>query len=257
MRTIRAVVTAVAIFTALVAPYTHVTVAENAVIHIVSSSAAKSVIQAIQPQIETTLRCQIAAEFDTAASIKRRIESGESFDVAILTSDIMDTLIKEGKITGASSTPLSRTGIGIGARAGAVPVDVSTPEAIKQTLLNAKSITYAQQGVARSYIDEMLGALGIADALKSKTILQLESARTLSSVADGEAQLVITLISEIKPAKGLELVGPFPPKFQHYVTFTAGVSAQANEPEIAGALIKILKEPTSLEAFKAVGMEPL
>jgi molybdate transport system substrate-binding protein len=257
MKTIRAVVSAVAIVAAVVAVSIRVTVAETAVIHVFASSATKSVIRVIQPQTEKRLGHAVLAEFDTAASLKKRIESGELFDLAILTSDITDTLIKEGKIAGSSRTNLSRTGIGIGTRVGAPQLDVSTPEAIKQTLLNAKSITYAQEGAARGYIDDMLGVLGIADALKSKIILQRESARTVSSVTDGEAQLVITLISEIKPVKGLELVGPLPPKFQHYVTFTAGVSAQAKEPEVGEALIKILKEPATSEAFEAAGMEPL
>lgn len=193
----------------------------------------------------------------STATIKPRIEGGEAFDFTVLTSEAIDALIKEGKVAADSRANAARVGIGIGIRAGAAKPDVSTAEALKKTLLNAKSITYAAAGASRPPTDKMLSAMGIGDALKSKTLLLSGAEETSAAVRDGKAELLITLVSEIKSAKGLELAGPLPAEFQAYISFAAGVNPNAKNAEAAKAAVKFLTGPKAAEAYKAKGMEPI
>jgi molybdate transport system substrate-binding protein len=101
----------------------------------------------------------------------------------------------------------------------------------------------------------MLDTLGIADAMKPKTLFFDTSDGTNAAVADGKADFGITLVSEILPVKGIELLGPFPDEFQGYVRFSAAVSANAKNPEAASALIKFLAGPDALPSIKARGMQ--
>ena len=226
-------------------------------VRIVASNGVQGALNELIPQCERAIGHPLTVEFSTTASIKPRIEGGESFDVTFLTSDAIDVLIKEGKLTADSRASAARVGIGVGIRAGAAKPDVSTAEALKKTLLNAQSITYAQAGASRPVIDKMLGSMGIADALKSKTLLLPGAEETTAAVVGGKADLLLTLISEIVSAKGMELDGPLPKEFQTYVAFAAGVSPNAKNAEAAKAAVKFLTGPKAAATYKAKGMKPV
>jgi molybdate transport system substrate-binding protein len=226
-------------------------------VRIVASNGVQGALKDLIPQCERAIGHPLSVEFGTTASIKPRIESGESFDVTFLTSDAIDALIKAGKLAADSRANAARVGIGVGIRAGAAKPDVSTAEALKKTLLNAKSITYAQAGASRPVIDKMLGSMGITDALKSKTLLLAGAEETTAAVVGGKADLLLTLISEIVSAKGMELDGPLPNEFQTYVAFAAGVSTNAKNAEAAKAAVKFLTGPKAAVAYKVKGMEPV
>jgi molybdate transport system substrate-binding protein len=173
----------------------------------------------------------------------------------IVTVESIAQLSKEGKTTGGEGTPISRVGVGIGIRRGAPRPDISTPEALKRALLGAKAIAYGPSGASFPYITRMLETLGIADTMKAKTLFFDTSDGTNAAVAGGKADFGMTLVSEILPVQGLELLGPFPDEFQGYVRFSAAVSANAKNPEAASALIKFLAGPNALASIKARGMQ--
>jgi molybdate transport system substrate-binding protein len=231
--------------------------AQAPAVRILASNGVQGALNDIIPQCERAIGHPLAVEFNTTAVLKPRIESGEAFDFTVLTSDAIDALIKEGKVAADSRANAARVGIGIGFRAGAPKPDVSTPEALKKALLNAKSITYAAAGASRPATDKMLDRMGIADALKSKTSLLPGAEETTAAVRGGKAELLITLISEIVSAKGLELAGPLPKEFQAYIAFAAGVSSNAKNTEAAKAAVKFLTGPKAAAAYKAKGMEPV
>lgn len=226
-------------------------------VHVLASNGVQGALTELIPQCERATGHPLAVEFGTTASIKPKIEGGADFDFTVLTADAVDALIKEGKVAASSRTGVARVGIGVGIRAGAAKPDVSTPEALKKTLLNAKSITYAAAGASRPAIDKMLGQMGIADALQSKTLLLPGAAETTAAVANGKAELLLTLVSEIVSAKGLALAGPLPGAFQTYIAFAAGVSANAKNADAARAAIRFLTGPKTAAVYKAKGMEPL
>lgn len=230
--------------------------AQTAPVRVLASNGVQGALNEIIPQCEHAIGHPLAVDFGTTASIKPRIEGGEAFDFTILTADAVDGLIKEGKAAADSRVSVARVGIGIGIKAGAPKPDVSTPEALKKTLLSAKSITYAAAGASRPPTDKMLASMGIGDALKSKTLLLSGAEETAAAVRDGKAEILITLISEIKSAKGLELAGPLPNEFQAYISFAAAISPNAKNVDAAKAAVKYLTGPKAAAAYKAKGMEP-
>ncbi len=230
--------------------------AQAPAVRILASNGVQGALNDLTPQCERVIGHSLAVEFNTTASLKPRIEGDEAFDLTVLTSDAIDALSREGKVAPDSRANIARVGIGVGIRKSAAKPDVSTPEALKKTLLNAKSITYAQAGASRPTIDKTLAELGIADALKAKTLLLPGAEETTEAVASGKAELLLTLISEIVSAKGMELAGPLPKEFQTYITFAVGVSPSAKNAEAAKAAVKFLTGSKAAAAYRAKGMEP-
>ena len=197
----------------------------------------------------------MAIEFGTSASIRQRVSAGEAVDVVFATTEVAGELAGAGHLAADLLTPLGRAGIGVGIRAGARHPDIATPAAIEQTLLAAKSVTYAQDGASRVHIERMFERLGVAAELKAKTLLEQGSVRAAAKVVAGEAELLFTLVSEILPVAGMELVGPLPAEFQSYVSFAAALGTRAANREAARALIDCVAAPATAATFAAQGVE--
>ena len=225
-------------------------------LRILASNGVKAVMEALEPEYERATGRRVAVRFNTSTALKAAIDGGEAFDVAIVTSELMDTLIKDADIVPGSRSELARTGIGVGVRAGAKKPDIATPEGMKRALLDSRALTYARDGASRMHIESMLNRLGIMEAMKPKTILEQGSIRSTGRVAQGDADMVITLVSEILPIQGIELVGPLPDAFQSYVSFSAGIGTKARDPDGARTLLEFLGAPDVRSAFKARGLDP-
>src|SRR5882762_1118246 len=128
---------------------------------VVVSDGMKPSVEELVPQIEHSIGRKITAQYNSSKAIREKIQSGEPFDAAILTSDIIDDLINQGKIAAGTRADIARTGMGVGVRAGAPKPDVSTPEALKRTLLSAKSISFNPSGASAPHIHEIFEHLGI------------------------------------------------------------------------------------------------
>ena len=165
-----------------------------------------------------------------------------------------DGLIKDGKVIADTRTNLVRSGIGVEVRAGAPKPDISSVEAFKRALLNARSIGYLKVG-GGVYLAALLERLGIADAIASK-VTRPDTDIVSELVAKGEIELGMVVITQIVTTPGVELVGPLPSDIQSYMTFTAGVSANAKAPDAARELLKFLQGPNALPVIKSQGMEP-
>ncbi len=258
----RKVGTAIAISAALVAlsaglfsPFARGTSAQTAELHAMISDGMKTVVEELTPQIEHLTGRKLVAQFNSSKNLRDKIQAGEAFDAAILTSDMLDDLIAQGKIAAGASAEISRTGLGVGVRAGAPKPAIGTPEALKRTLLNAKSISFNPTGASAVHTYDMFARMGITDAVKPKLILDAEAGRPQRNVAGGKAELVISLIPEIKFFPGVDLVGPIPPEFQSYINFAGGIATNARDADAAKALIKFLAGPSVAPVLKAKGME--
>jgi molybdate transport system substrate-binding protein len=225
-------------------------------VRLLSSNGLRAVLDDLLPQFERANGRKLASDFATTASLRQRIESGEPFDVAILTVEAMEDLLKAGRIAPATRTELAQSGIGVGVRKGAPKPDIRSADAMKRTLLNSKSLTYAEDGASRIHIERMLERLGITESMKPKLALTQGSARGLANVAAGQGDLAMTLISEVLPVEGIELVGPLPAEFQSYVRFAAAVGLKAKSPEAGQALIRFLTQASAASTYTAHGMEP-
>jgi len=231
--------------------------AQTTDLHVIVSDGMKTVVEELTPQIEHSIGRKLAAQFNSSRNLRDKIQAGEPFDAAILTSDVLDDLIKQGKIVAGTRAEISRTGMGVGIRAGATKPDISTPEALKRTLLNAKSMSFNPTGASAAHTADVFARLGITDAVKPKLILDAEAGRPQMNVAGGKAELVISLIPEIKFFPGVDLVGPIPPDFQSYINFAAGVATNAHNADAAKSLIKFIRGPAVVPVLQAKGMEPV
>jgi len=229
--------------------------ATSAELKIFGSRVTRMMMADVGPGFEQATGFKPVVVTDVAAVMKRRIEGGEPFDLAVLVDFQTDDLIKAGKLVAATRADIMKAGIGVAVKRGAPKPDIGTVDAFKRTLLAAKSITYLKEGASTIHLDKVFAQLGIADALKAKTI-QPTTESVSEMVAAGEVELGIIVIPNILSVPGAEVVGPIPADVQSYIMFTAAVSAQSLNPQAARDLIKLLKAPATIPLIKAKGMEP-
>ena len=224
-------------------------------IRVLSSNGVKSAMDALKPDLERAIGHPLSIEFSTSAALKARIDKGEAFDVTILTGALVDDLVKQGKVAGEGRVNLGRVGVGVGSKAGTPKADVSTTEALKKTLLNAKSVAFTAEGASRATIDKAFESLGITSVMTPKFVPKGPGGGP-PAVAAGEAELVLTLASEIAPEPGVQLLGLLPAEVQGYISFTAGRSPNAQDSEATNALLRQLSEPSVRAGFKSHLVEP-
>jgi molybdate transport system substrate-binding protein len=232
--------------------------ASAAEIRVLTVGAYMEVLQAMVPAFEKETGHAVEATKDTAGAVKKRIESGEAFDVAVITPTIIDTLAKDGKLVAASHTKVATVGVGVGVKEGAPKPDIGSVEAFKRTLLAAKAVAYidpASGGSSGIYVDKLIERLGIADKIRPNAKLK-RGGHAADLVASGEADIVLQQASEIIPVKGVTLVGPLPAEIQNVTTYAAAVSAQTKQSEAALSFIKLISDPRNAGLLKAKGMQP-
>jgi molybdate transport system substrate-binding protein len=220
------------------------------------SNGVGSAVEELAPVFERATGHKLAIDFGLGAVFKRRIESGEGFDLTILTAAAIDELAKQGRVDGASRAAIASSGVGIGIRAGEARADIGTREALERALSAAKSITWAKEGVGGVYFAALLERLGIAEAMKPKVVISLSGAEVGKRVASGEVQYGVILVNEILAAPGMELLAPLPPELQKMTAFHAAVAAGSKQAPAAKALIEFLRTPSARAVFVAKGQEP-
>ena len=189
------------------------------------------------------------------ADIKKRMAAGEVYDVVIVGAPDIDAFIKLGKMVAGSRTDLMKSGVGVAVRAGAPKPDISSSEALKQTLLAAKSIGYST-GPSGDYVVSLIERMGIADQIKSKLKQVPSGARIGSIITSDEAEIGFQQISELIHAPGVDYVGPLPADVQKITVYSAGIHSGATQPKAAKELVKGLTGPVAAPVIKKHGMEP-
>lgn len=231
-----------------------VAVGNAAEIRVMSPVALRPVLAKVGAEFEQSTGHKLVVSWGESGGIKSDIEKGVPFDVAILTLNFVDDLIKQGKLDGNTKTPIARSGIGIAIRKGAPRPDVSTTDAFKRTLTAAKSIGYVERSASSRYLNELFGRLGIAETIKSK--LKPLSGPAHTYVANGDPELAITQISAILQFEGVELAGPLPQDIQRYTVFVAAAPLKSNSDATARAFLKAMVSPAATSILKATGLEP-
>ena len=229
--------------------------AHAAEIKVLSSPAMRGVITELRVQLEGATGQKLLVDFDVFAVLKRRIDAGETFDVAILSPALIDELIKLGKVAADTRADLGRHGTGLGMREGSSKPDISSVEAFRRTMLNAKSVAYFREGTASLHFLSVLDRLGIAKDMKAR-LKPYETADVAQAVLTGEAQFVVAGIGTILALPGVEVVGGLPLELQSFTAYTAGISATSTQPDAAKRLIRFLTSPAAARVIKANGFEP-
>ena len=245
---------------ALILPLVLGIAAEAADIKVLSALAMKPVMEDIGPKFEGAIGHKLTITFATVGEALQRVQGGEAADVAILPKQGIDTLVKDGKAAAGSVTVVAVSGNGVAIRKGSARPNVSSADALKQTLLAAKSVAYTPLtfgGTSGPHIVKVFERLGIADEMKSKTIFPKVAggAAVGAMVASGEAELGLQQIQELVPVAGIEIAGPLPGDLQNNLIFAATVMAGAKNVEASTALINFLRTPEAAAVIKAKGMD--
>jgi molybdate transport system substrate-binding protein len=228
--------------------------AQAADLILLEGNALNAVMDELGPQFEKATGNKIVATLGTSAQIKSKIESGEAFDAVLMAKGTLEELTKAGKFAASPQAAIAKAGIGVAIRKGAPKLDLSTVDAFKQAMLNAKTIGFVDNTPTGNALKAIFAKLGIADQVNPK--LKPLTIQAAVAVTNGDVEIAMTQISEILPYPGVELAGPLPLDIQSYTTFSAGVSANAKNAEAAASLIKFLTDPAAVTVIKAKGMEP-
>jgi molybdate transport system substrate-binding protein len=195
---------------------------------------------------------------DTAGGVRRRIEAGEAADVVVATPAVLDALVAAGKIVPGSRIDFATTGVGVGIKDGLPKPDISTVDAIKKLVTDAPSIALPDPkagGTSAVYIEGLFKRLGVADVVNAKAKLKA-GGYAADLVASGDAIIVFHQISEIKPVKGVTLVGPLPADIQLITTYSAALSTAAAADSPAKAFLAAISGPAGRAAVESIGMDP-
>ncbi len=234
--------------------------AQAAEIRVVTSGGFSAAYDQLVPLYEQATGNKVVTERGASIgnapdSIPSRMARGEQFDIVILADSALDKLIEQGKVQAGSRVDLARSMIGMSVRKGTPKPDISTVDALRQTLLNAKSIAYSASASGTYLSTELFQRLGVADQIKDKA-KKIYSERVGAVVLRGDAEIGFQQVSELLPFKELEFVGPLPDEVQQRVFFSAGVATGAPQPEAARQLIRFLAAPAAAAIVRSTGMEP-
>jgi molybdate transport system substrate-binding protein len=213
------------------------------------------------PQIELLTRKKVVTATTSIGtgenSIPNRLRRGEVADIVIVADAVLREFIRDGLVLPDTCTPVARSAIGMAVRTGAPLPDISTAEALKRTLLRAKSIAYSASVSGQYLTTELYQRLGIADEVTSKSRLIGGGERVGAVVARGEAEIGFQQISELIPVSGITHITPLPPEVQKVSVFSAGIAATAIYYDLAYSVIKFLVSPGAAYAIKKSGLEPV
>jgi len=228
---------------------------------VMTSGAFTAPFLEVAPQFERSAHLKVATAFGASMggapdSIPSRLDRGEPADVVILAREALDDLVKRGKVVAGSQVDLVRSSISMAVRAGAPLPDISSVEALKRALLNAKSIAYSASASGVYLSTELFPKLGIADAVRSKS-RRIESERVGTIVARGDAEIGFQQLSELLPIAGIDIVGPLPAGAQRVTVFSAGIATGSKNIEAAKALIRFLSSSDVAPVITRSGLEPV
>jgi molybdate transport system substrate-binding protein len=220
---------------------------------------ARSMHDVVQPLGDAFARDaghELDLSFGTVGALQKRLDAGETTDVLIIGTPAMDKLESAYALAPGSRTPLATTSVGIAVREGATAPDVSTPEAFRRALIGARAVAFSDAAVGGSagvYLAKLFVDMGIADEIARKAMPQQSGGEVASRVAEGTADIGMTLIAEIVPIEGARVLGPLPAPLGNDTTYAAAVMATSQIPDVAASFIAALKAPGARAAWEAGG----
>jgi molybdate transport system substrate-binding protein len=235
--------------------------ANAAEVRVMISGGLTAAFKALVPEYERLTGNKVLTAYGpsmgtTVNAIPVRLDRGEPADVLIMVGYALGDLAKQGKVIADTRVDLVKSPIGIAVKSGAPKPDISSADAVKRALLEAKSVAYSDSASGVYVSSEMFAKLGIADAMKSKARM-IPATPVGEIVAKGEAEIGLQQISELKPVPGIDIVGPLPDDLQKITVFSAGIATVSKEPDAGKALIKFLASPAARAEIVKSGMEPI
>jgi molybdate transport system substrate-binding protein len=228
---------------------------QAAELKVIAGGSMTALLKELAPPFEKASGHTLSIHFDSTPNIISRINSGTPFDVVVVPVDVFKDTAAKARFAPGPTADIARVGYGVAFRAGASKPDISTPDALKKTLLAASSIAFVPASAAGAYVTKVFERLDIGDEMKAKTKVQAGPPQIAPAVAKGEADLGVFL-SNVLIAPGVELAGPFPAELQQELVFSSAIAADTGQAGAAKALIDYLKSPAATAVIKAGGMTP-
>jgi molybdate transport system substrate-binding protein len=216
-------------------------------------------IRLLGAEYETQSGNTLDLNFSTAGGTRARFDSGETTDIVVLPAPMIAELDKAGRFLPDSVVDLGRTVTGVAVKQGAPAPDISTPDAFKQVLLKARSVSFtdpAGGGSSGRNFVTVLQKLGIAEQIFGKAVFGKRGHDVAHALADGRAEIGTTFISEMLTVKGVTVVGPLPGDLHFTNTYTAAIPREGSQAEAARALLSVLTAPATRPRWTAAGLEP-
>jgi molybdate transport system substrate-binding protein len=233
--------------------------ASAADLKMISAGAVRGLIAQIIDDYSRDTGQKFDFTIGTTGQLRNIIASGQHADLIIVSAPLMGELEKTGKLTPGSRADLGRVGIGVAVRADAAAPDVSTPDALKKALIEARSVAYtnpAEGGTSGIYFAGLAERFGIAGAVRDKATLTRGGREAAIEVAEGRAELAIVFMSEAMAIKGVKLAGALPPELQDYSAYAAAIPSSSTDPAAARAFIAALTSAAMAERWRSNGFEP-
>lgn len=235
-------------------------IAEAAEIKVLSATAFRPSMSALVGEFERISGHKLTINYGSAGAVRDRVQNGEAADVAISSKPMMEALIASGRIPKEATASLAQSLVAVGIRTGSPKTDISSVDGFRRAMLAVKSIAYPDPTkgfLSGIHIADVFARLGIAEQMKAKAKL-MPGREGCQLVAKGEIEVAITQVTEILAVPGVEVAGVLPKELQNTTdfAFSAGVTANAKEPDAARALLRFLTSPGAATVIKAKGMEP-
>jgi molybdate transport system substrate-binding protein len=228
---------------------------QAAELRVLAGGAMTTIWGELKPRFEQASGHTLIVRFGTTPELIKLATTGGPFDLGVVPQAVFKDAGARAQFVDGPTTEIARVGLGVAVRSGTSKPNISTPDALKQTLLNAQSIATIPASAAGAQVLRAFERLGISDEMKDKTKAQPAPAKIVEAVADGDAELGVFLLN-VLTAPGLDVVGPFPGDLQQEIVFTAALSKDTKETAAAQALITYLKSAEAAAIIKANGMMP-
>jgi molybdate transport system substrate-binding protein len=218
-----------------------------------SSMATREVLVELALQYQRITSQPVSAEAAGGVDVARRVQADEAVDVVVLSGDVIDKLIAEGKLMSGSRVDIVKSGVAVAVRAGAPGPVIDSEEAVKRAVLAAKTLSYST-GPSGVYLEKMFARWGILEEIRNRIVVPPPGIPVASLVADGRAELGFQQLSELMNRPGIEVIGPLPPAIQSVTTFSGGIAATCSRPEAARALLAYLASPAAADVKQRYGL---
>jgi molybdate transport system substrate-binding protein len=226
---------------------------------VMTSGAFTAAHLALIPQVERLAKAKVVTASTSIGtgemSIPNRLKRGEVVDIVIVAEHVLRQFVAEGLVEADGLRIVARSGIAFAVRAGAPRPDIGSADALKRTLLQAKSIGYSASESGKYFTGELVQRLGIADQVLPKSRLIGGGERVGAVIARGEVEIGLQQVSELLPVKGIAHITPLPPELQKISTFAAGVAVSSPNKPLARKVIELLASPQAADAIRNSGLQ--
>jgi molybdate transport system substrate-binding protein len=228
--------------------------ASSAEITVYLNQATATGVRELAAGFEKATGNKVNVNFEVGQALYQKLSAGAPGDLTSLGLGQFDEFIKLGRVVPGSVVEYGRVGNGVAVKAGAPKPDISTPEAFKQAMLDAKSIGHTNAGTG-PFNTKLFQKLGIYDQIKGK--IKIIQGKLVAEVeADGDVEIGIQQTNVIQPVAGTVYLGPLPPALMEYGAVGIGLLTASKQPEVATAFIKFMADPANAGLLKKGDMEP-